>query len=64
MKKEQEKKIISKYKKAYIQRLDGEFVNDASFYYYHGLKQMDIEVEFFDEDKKYLIPLSKDILIR
>jgi hypothetical protein len=60
---EDEKKIISKYKKVYIQRLDGEFVNDASFYYYHGFKQLGIEVEFFDEDKKYLIPLSKDSLI-
>lgn len=58
-----ENKIIKKYKKAYIQRLSGEFVNDASFYYYHGLKQLGIEVEFFDEDKNYLIPLSNDILI-
>lgn len=58
-----EKKIISKYKKVYIQRLDGEFVNDASFYYYHGFKQLGIEVEFFDEDKKYLIPLTRDSLV-
>lgn len=35
--------------KAYVQILDGEFVNDAAFAFYHGCKLLNLEVEKFEE---------------
>lgn len=51
------------FKKAYIQRINGEYVNDASFYYTNGLRLLGIPVEFFDEDKPYNLKLGRDIIV-
>lgn len=56
-------KKLQGFKKAYIQRLEGQFVNDASFYYWNGLKSLKIPIEFFDEDKKYDINLDRETLV-
>jgi hypothetical protein len=52
-----------KFKKAYLQRLGGEFINDASFYYNNGLKSLGIPVEYFDEDKPYDLDLNRETLV-
>ena len=56
-------KKIKGFKRAYIQKLEGEFVNDASFYYYNGLKFLNIPVTFFNEDSDYKLELDRETLV-
>lgn len=51
------------FKKAYVQRLNGEYVNDASFYYTNGLRLLNIPIEFFDEDKPHELELDRETLV-
>jgi len=44
-----ELKELKGINKAYIQTIDGEYVNDASFYFANGCKLLDIETEKIDE---------------
>lgn len=53
----------TEFKKAYIQRINGEFVNDASFYYNNGLKLLKIPIEYFDEEKPYELNLDRETLV-
>jgi hypothetical protein len=47
-----ELKYLKGIDKAYIQTIDGDFVNDAAFYFNNGCKLLGIEVELF-EDKDF-----------
>lgn len=51
------------FRKAYVQMMDGQFVNDAAFYYCNGLKLLNIPIEFFDEDKPYELNIDRETLI-
>ena len=58
-----ELKELSVFKKAYIQILDGEFVNDASFYYYHGLKFLNIPIELIEDRDLGKTVIDKDTIV-
>jgi len=51
------------FKKAYVQRINGEYVNDASFYYTNGLRLLNIPIEFFDEDKPHDLKIDMETLV-
>lgn len=49
--------------KAYIQTIDGEFVNDASFYFYNGCKLLGIETEMFDDKDSDSLEIKKNEMV-
>jgi hypothetical protein len=49
--------------KAYIQTIDGEFVNDASFYFYNGCKLLGIETELFKDKDSDSLEIKKNEMV-
>lgn len=58
-----ELKDLSGIEKAYIQVIDGEFVNDGPFYFNNGCKLLRINVEKFEDKDFDKINLSKNEMI-
>jgi len=55
-----ELKELKGFKKAYIQTIDGEFVNDAAFYANNGCKLLGMEVELFEYVDSDTLEIDKD----
>lgn len=58
-----ELKELRGIEKAYIQVIDGEFVNDAAFYFNNGCKLLGIEVERFEDKDFGNIKLQKNEMV-
>jgi len=53
-------KDLKGFKKAYIQIIDGEYVNDAAFYANNGCKLLGMEVELFEDKDSDTLEIDKD----